>query len=111
MPTIPKPARGALLLCLAAYLSGCASLRAALMPPPPAAAPVSADERQATCPHIPQILTDPVRVPASCMNAQIGDDYQACLEGLLGEPGKPETGVVGACNLDKADIRKRLESD
>lgn len=45
------------------------------------------------------------------MDAQTGDDYQACIEGLLGEPGKPETGALGACNQDKADIRDRLEPE
>lgn len=72
---------------------------------------MSAEEKQATCPHVPQILTDPVRVPRICMDAQSGDDYQACIEGLLGEPGKPETGALGACNQDKADIRDRLEPE
>lgn len=104
-------ARGALLLSLSLSLLGCGTLRAVLTPPPPAAAPVSADEKAATCPHVPQILTQPTRVPGSCLNARTGDDYQACIEGLLGEPGRPETGALGACNLDKADIRARLESD
>lgn len=104
-----KLARGALLLCLTVFLPACETLRAALRPPPPAAAPVSADEKQATCPHIPEILTAPLRVPLICKEARKGDDYQACLEALLGEPGRPDTGVLGACNQDKADIRGRLE--
>ena len=80
-----------------------------MTPPPPAAAPVSAEEKQATCPHIPRILTQPTRVPESCKTAYTGDGYQACLEALLGEPGIPESGALGACNIDKADIRARLE--
>ncbi len=99
-----------MLLCLSLCLTGCETLRSALTQPQPAPA-VSADAQQAICPRIPKILTDPTRVPTVCKQVAIGDDYQACLEGLLGEPGKPETGAMGACNQDKADIRKRLEGD
>lgn len=111
MQQMLKHARGVLLLCLMCSLPACETLRAALTPPPPAAAPVSADEKRATCPHVPQILTAPVRAPSICKDARLGDDYQACLEGLLGEPGQPETGALGACNQDKADIRERLSEE
>ena len=86
-------------------------LRSVLTQPQPTPAAVSAEAQQAICPRVPQILTDPSRVPTVCKQVAIGDDYQACLEGLLGEPGKPETGALGACNQDKADIRQRIEGD
>lgn len=86
-------------------------LRSVLTQQPQTPAPVSAEAQQAICPRVPKILTDPTRVPTVCKRVAIGDDYQACLEGLLGEPGKPETGALGACNQDKADIRQRIEGD
>jgi len=96
---------GAALLFQSVCLTGCATLRAALMPPPPSL-------EEAVCPHVPRILTDPIRVPAKCIKDDyLGDDYQGCLEAVFGEPGKPETGVFGTCNIDRADVRKRLEAE
>ena len=69
---------------------------------------VSEDAKEAICPHVPEILTEPVRVPDECKNAAVGDDYQACLEAVFGPKDKPEEGIVGACNADKFDIRKCL---
>lgn len=97
--------RGALLLCLSLCLTACETLRAALTKPQP-----SLDE--AVCPHVPRILTDPLRVPAVCKkDGHTDDDYQACLEAIFGEPGKPETGLFGTCNIDRSDVRKRLDAE
>jgi len=102
MTTMKKLAIGLQSLFLAVLLSGCGTVRGLLTPPPAPLPPP-------LCTTIPASLTEPVPPPEPCLGAAVGDDYQACLEGLLGTRERPEDGALMACNNKLIRIREELE--